>query len=163
MNRSLEETRARVERSLRRRYWAERRFRAYGLLAVLMGIMFVFVLFGSIVSKGYTAFRQAYLTLEVHYDPAVLYPDGVPSAEALAGANYSVLIRNSLRELFPDVTGRAELRQLSQLVSTSATHQLQQHLMAHPELVGQRESRRRRSAGRGRRRAPGSSPSAPPC
>ena len=59
MNRSLEETRARVERSLRRRYWAERRFRAYGLLAVLMGIMFVFVLFGSIVSKGYTAFRQA--------------------------------------------------------------------------------------------------------
>src|SRR5512147_1932971 len=99
MSRSPAETRARVERSLRRRYWAERRFRAYGLIAVLLGISFVFVLFGSIVSKGYTAFRQAYLTLEVHYDPAVLYPDGVASPEALAGANYNTLVRNALREL----------------------------------------------------------------
>ncbi|HMA11099.1 MAG TPA: phosphate ABC transporter permease PstA, partial [Steroidobacteraceae bacterium] len=139
MSRSLAETRARVERSLRRRYWAERRFRAYGLLAVLLGISFVFLLFGSIVSKGYTAFRQAYLTLEIHYDPAVIYPEGSADPAALAGANYNTLIRNSLRELFPDVTGRAELRQLSQLVSNSAAHQLQQRLMAHPELVGQRE------------------------
>ena len=142
MNRSLTETRVRVERSLRRRYWAERRFRAYGLLAVLLGISFVFVLFGSIFSKGYTAFRQAYLTLEIHYDPAVLYPDGTADPAALAGANYSTLVRNSLREIFPEVTGRAELRLLSQLVSSSATHELQQHLTAHPELVGQREKRR---------------------
>src|SRR5512139_350701 len=139
MSRSLAETRARVERSLRRRYWAERRFRAYGLLAVLLGISFVFLLFGSIVSKGYTAFRQAYLTLEIHYDPAVIYPEGSADPAALAGANYNTLIRNSLRELFPEVTGRAELRQLSQLVSNSAAHQLQQRLMAHPGLVGQRE------------------------
>ncbi|MFO1504772.1 MAG: phosphate ABC transporter permease PstA [Steroidobacteraceae bacterium] len=142
MSRSPAETRALVERSLRRRYWAERRFRAYGLLAVLVGISFVFVLFGSIVSKGYTAFRQAYLTLEIHYDPAVLRPEGVTGPEALAGANYNTLVRNALRELFPEVTGRAELRQLSQLVSNSAAHQLQQHLMAHPELVGQREKQR---------------------
>jgi phosphate transport system permease protein len=142
MNRSLADTRARVERSLRRRYWSEWRFRAYGLAAVLLGISFVFVLFGSIVSKGYTAFRQAYLTLEIHYDPAVLYPDGVTGAEALAGANYNTLVRNALREINPQVSDRSELRQLAQLVSNSAAHQLQQHLTAHPELVGQREKRR---------------------
>jgi phosphate transport system permease protein len=142
MNRSLADTRARVERSLRRRYWAERRFRAYGLAAVLVGISFVFVLFGSIFSKGYTAFRQAYLTLEIHYDPAVLYPEGTPDPAALAGANYNTLVRNALREVFPDVTARSELRQLSQLVSNSAAHELQQRLMAHPELVGRSEQRR---------------------
>jgi phosphate transport system permease protein len=142
MSRSPAETRARVERSLRRRYWAERRFRAYGLLAVLLGISFVFVLFGSIVSKGYMAFRQAYVTLDVHYDPAVLYPEGTVDPAALAGANFNTLVRNALREVFPDVTGRADLRQLSQLVSNSAAHELQQHLVAHPELVGKREKRR---------------------
>jgi len=142
MNRSPAETRARVERSLRRRYWAERRFRAYGLLAVLLGISFVFILFGSIVSKGYMAFRQAYVTLDVHYDPAVLYPEGTADPAALAGANYNTLVRNALREIFPDVTARADLRQLSQLVSNSAAHELQQHLVAHPELVGRREKHR---------------------
>jgi phosphate transport system permease protein len=142
MNRSPAETRARVERSLRRRYWAERRFQAYGLLAVLLGISFVFILFGSIVSKGYTAFRQAYVTLEVFYDPAVLYPDGTADSAALAGANYNTLVRNSLREIFPDVTARADLRQLSQLVSGSAAHELQHRLVARPDLVGTREKRR---------------------
>jgi len=142
MNRSPAETRARVERSLRRRYWAEYRFRAYGLLAVLLGISFVFLLFGSIFSKGYAAFRQAYVTLEIHYDPAVVYPEGTADPAALAGANYNTLVRNALSEIFPDVTARADLRQLSQLVSNSAAHQLQQRLVAHPELVGQREKRR---------------------
>jgi phosphate transport system permease protein len=142
MNRSPAETRARVERSLRRRYWAERRFRAFGLLAVLLGISFVFILFGSIVSKGYTAFRQAYVTLDVYYDPAVLYPEGGADPAALAGANYNTLVRNALREVFPEVTARADLRQLSKLVSNSAAHQLQQHLVANPGLVGKREKRR---------------------
>ena len=65
MSRTPAETRARVAQSLRRRYWAERRFRAYGLLAVLLGIVFVFFLFGTIVSRGYTAFEQAYLTIYI--------------------------------------------------------------------------------------------------
>jgi phosphate transport system permease protein len=140
MSKTHAETRALVEKSLRRRYWAERRFRAYGLGAVMVGILFVFFLFGTIFSKGYTAFRQAELTLEVFYDPAVIDPDGTRSPEVLAAANYDVLVRNSLRALFPDVQERSEVRQLSALVSSSATHELQRRVEADPRLIGKRET-----------------------
>ncbi|HXC60646.1 MAG TPA: phosphate ABC transporter permease PstA [Steroidobacteraceae bacterium] len=142
MSKSVTETRALVEKTLRRRYWAERRFRAYGLVAVLLGILFVFFLFGSIISRGYTAFEQANLTLDIFYDPAVIDPDGQRSPDALASANYNTLVRNALRELFPDVQERADLRALSQMVSTSAAHELQARVRAHPELIGHHEKRR---------------------
>jgi phosphate transport system permease protein len=142
MSKTAAQTRALVEKSLRRRYWAERRFRAYGLSAVLLGIVFVFFLFGTIVSRGYSAFQQAYLTLDIHYDPAIIDPDGQRAPEALAGANYNTLVRNALRELFPDVQERADLRALSMLVSTSAAHELQARVQAHPELIGHHEKRR---------------------
>jgi phosphate transport system permease protein len=139
MSKTHAETRALVEKSLRRRYWAERRFRAYGLAAVMVGILFVFFLFGTIFSKGYTAFRQAELTLKVFYDPAVIDPEGTRSPEVLAAANYDLLVRNALREMFPEVQDRGEIRQLAALVSSSATHELQRRVEANPRLIGMRE------------------------
>jgi phosphate transport system permease protein len=139
MSKTHAETRALVEKSLRRRYWAERRFRAYGLAAVMVGIVFVFFLFGTIFSKGYTAFRQAELQLTVFYDPAVIDPDGTRDPAVIAGANYDVLVRNALRELFPEVQERSEIRQLASLVSSSATHELQRRVEANPRLIGTRE------------------------
>jgi phosphate transport system permease protein len=142
MSKSTAETRALVEKGLRRRYWAERRFRAYGLVAVLLGILFVFFLFATIVARGYTAFRQANLTLEIHYDPAVLDPDNTRDPAVIAGANYNTLVRNALRKLFTEVQERAELRQLSQLVSSSAANQIQARLAEHPALLGRVEKLR---------------------
>jgi phosphate transport system permease protein len=139
MNRTAAETRALVEKSLRRRYWAERRFRAYGLGAVLVGILCVFLLFGSILSKGFSAFRQAEVDLLIQYDPAVIDPEGTRDPAALAGANYNTLVRNALRTLFPDVQERGEVRQLASLVSSSAAHELQRRVEANPRLVGTSE------------------------
>jgi phosphate transport system permease protein len=141
MSKTIAETRALVEKSLRGRYRAERRFRAYGLVAVLLGVAFVFFLFASIFSKGYTAFRQTELTLPIFYDPAVIDPDGGRNAEALAGANYMALVRKSLRDLFPDVQERAQLKDLYNLVSSSAAHDLQSRVTAEPSLIGKTETR----------------------
>ena len=55
------ETQAIVERSLRRRYWAERRFRAYGFAAVTAGMLFLVYLFFVIFSNGIGAFQQTQL------------------------------------------------------------------------------------------------------
>jgi phosphate transport system permease protein len=139
MSKSIAETRALVEKSLRRRYWAERRFRAYGLGAVLVGIVSVFFLFASIVSRGYPAFQQAQLTLNVHYDAAVIDPDGQRNPETLAMANYNTLVRDALRELFPEVQSRGELRAMAGLVSSSAAYELQRRVLADPRLIGTRE------------------------
>jgi phosphate transport system permease protein len=140
MSKSTVATRALVQKSLRRRYWAEQRFRAYGLLAVALGVVSVVVLFGTILARGSSAFQQARLNLDVFYDPAVIDPEGARNQEALASANYAALVRASLGELFPDVQGRTETRALYRLVSNSAAHELQRRVEADPALIGQRET-----------------------
>ena len=142
MSKSVAETRALVEKSLRRRQWAERRFRAYGLGAVLLGLLFVVVLFTSVFSQGWSAFRQTNLTLEVFYDPAVIDPEGTADADTLAVADYPALVRAALKQRFPDVEGRTATRQLSDLVSSSAANVLQARLTADHSLMGKHETLR---------------------
>jgi phosphate transport system permease protein len=136
MSKSAAQTRAQVEKSLRRRRRAEWRFQAYGIAAVSIGVLFVIVLFASIIAKGAPAFRQAYVTLDVFIDPAVLYPDGTVDTELLATADYAALVRGSLKQRFPDVDGRAAVRQLTEMVSGSAVQDLQALVQADPKRVG---------------------------
>ncbi len=142
MNRSVAETRERVEKSLKRRRWAELRFKTYGLCAVLLGLSFVVLLFGSLIAQGWSAFRQAYVVIEVHYDPAVLNPEGTATADDLAVADYAALVRTSLKTRFPDVEGRAATKQLAALVSNSAAQTMQKRLAEDPKRMGQRETLR---------------------
>jgi phosphate transport system permease protein len=139
MNRTVAETRMRVERSLRRRYWAERRFRAYGLCAVLLGVAFVILMFSTLIAQGWSAFEQTYITLDVSYDPDVIDPAGTRLPEDLAVADYPTVIRNSLRARFPGVEGREATRELFGLVSHSAAHYLQARVESKPGLIGQHE------------------------
>jgi phosphate transport system permease protein len=136
---TAQETRDRVARSLRRRYWAERRFRAYGLLAVLFGIAFVVFLFATVIGKGASVFRQSYVQLEVLYDPAVIDPAGTKRPADLMAADYQALIRAALKERFPGVEGRKETRELTRLVSSGAAFDLRARVTSDPMMIGQRE------------------------
>jgi phosphate transport system permease protein len=138
-SRTAAETRALVEKSLRGRYWAERRFRIYGLGSVLIGVAFVLFLFGTLINQGYSAFRQARITLDIFYDPAIIDPEGTRAAETLASANYNSLVRAALREQFPAVEGRERMRALGNLTSNSAAYELQHRVEANPGLIGQRQ------------------------
>jgi phosphate transport system permease protein len=135
------ETQERVAKSLRRRYWAERRFRFYGLAAVLLGIVFVVFLFGTIFFKGASSFRQSYVKVDVFYDPAILAPNGgMPSAQDLANADYQAIVRAGLRARFPQVESRKDVRDLTRLVSGGAAFDLRNRVMNTANLVGQRET-----------------------
>ncbi len=134
--RTPQETQAIVERGLRRRYWAERRFRAYGLTAIVAALAFLVYLFFVIFSNGLGAFRQTEVLLDVYYDPAVIDPAGTRRAEDLQAADYQALIRASLKKKFPDVEGRAATRELTRLVSGSAAFTLQRRVIANPKLIG---------------------------
>jgi phosphate transport system permease protein len=138
--RSAAETQALVERGLRRRYRAEARFRWYGILAVLAGVSFVFFLFGTIFSQGASVFRQAYLKIDVLYDAELIDPAGTRNRDELVVADYQALVRASLRERFPEVEGRANLRQLYALASSAASMELQRSVVADPALIGQRQT-----------------------
>ncbi len=119
------------------RYRAERRFRAACLAAVVVALAFLTLLFSSIVGKGHGAFRQTHLGLDVHFDPEVLDPAGTRAPSVLAEANYNLLVRAALKELFPAVTARSETRQLYALVSTGAAFELQDMVTREPSIVGE--------------------------
>jgi hypothetical protein len=103
-----------VQQGLAKRYRAERRFRFYGLAAVGLGLLSLLLLFVSIIGNGYMAFWQTQVKLDVFVDPAVLNQGNLSSAD------YAKLIKQSLQDLFPDVKGRRDKRDLYGLVSSGA-------------------------------------------
>jgi phosphate transport system permease protein len=119
-----------VNQSLSKRYKAERRFRRYGFSAIILSLCFLAVLFVSIISNGYTAFQQTSVRLDIFFDPEVL------NQEALATANYSGIVKTSLRTMFPDVKSRGDKRLLYSLVSSGASYQLRDMVLAEPKLIG---------------------------
>ena len=129
-----------VALGLKRRYRAELRFRSYGIAAVALGLLFVAFLFYSIISKGYTAFEQTFVRLDVSYPADKIDPDGKRAPADLAAANYEALARSALRERFPEVTERSDLRKLYGLLSNSAETVLRDRMLADPSLIGGRES-----------------------
>jgi phosphate transport system permease protein len=133
-------TRRLVEKGLRRRYRAERRFRAYGIAAVALGLGFVAFLFSSIISTGWTVFQQSYLKLEIDYAQDVLDPDRSRDPEVIGAADFNALIKAAMRQQFPDVEGRSELRTLYQLASEGGQFDLRQRVLDDPGLVGSKES-----------------------
>ncbi|MFZ0788063.1 MAG: phosphate ABC transporter permease PstA [Chromatiaceae bacterium] len=125
-----------VNASLKRRYGQERRFRFLGAAAVTLGLLFVAILFADIVGKGYTAFTQTFVHVPIHFDASTLDPAGERDPQTLANADYTGLVKASLRKLFPEVTDRRKLRELYALVSVGAGQQLQRMVLKHPSLIG---------------------------
>ena len=125
-----------VNAGLKRRRAAERRFRWYGLIAISLGLAFVVLMFANIIGKGYPAFWQTYIQVPIKFDAAVLDPDGKRDPQTLANADYAALVRTGMRQLFPSVQGRLELRALYGLVSSDAAYELQRRVLQTPALIG---------------------------
>ena len=125
-----------VQARLRRRYAAERRFKAIGLLGVLTALGLLALLLATVVARGYTAFVQTNIRLDVHFDEATIDPDGTRSPEELSRANYAQLIRVALAEVFPTVEGRREVRALRGLISSGAPLQLRDMVLDDPKIIG---------------------------
>ncbi len=123
-------------KNLTKRKRAERRFRLTGLLAIITALTLLAILLFSIVSKGYTAFVQTFVTLDITFAESVIDPNGTRDPVELRTANYTKLVQNSLREKFPDVTGRRDLRRLFSLVSGDADIKLREMVENDPELIG---------------------------
>jgi phosphate transport system permease protein len=119
-----------VTRGLRRRYRAERRFRLYGLAAIALSLLVVGLLIGSIAAKGYSAFWQHEALLTVFFDPDVL------KQSTLVNADYAALIRDALRNRFPEAESRQERRELTALISSGAQYRLRDLVLRDPALVG---------------------------
>jgi len=126
---------------VRRRQLYERLFRGSGAAAISVGLLFVVALFFSIISKGYTAFAQTQVKLDLEFAPAALgLGSSSPSAKELGEADYSAVIREALLREFPEVTERKERRELAALVSSGAPYELRELALSDPSLIGSKRS-----------------------
>ena len=123
-------TTVQILHNLSKRHARERRFRLAGLCAIVLTLLFLAALLTAIVQKGWTAFLQTHIRLDVYFDPAEL------DVRNLANANYTALVRDALRQRFPTVTTRGDRLQLSRLISSGAAITLQRMVQANTELIG---------------------------
>jgi phosphate transport system permease protein len=129
-----------IQRSLVKRYRAERRFRFYGAMAIAFGLMCVVLLFTDIISKGYRAFQQTYIQLEVTYDASVLGITDLNDPQQLALADFHGIVKSGLKNRFSDVTGRKAKRELYGLISNGAGYNLRDRLAANHQLLNKTET-----------------------
>ena len=133
---------ARPERrdiGLGRRYAAERRFRLYGMAAVAFGLLFLFLLLFSVVSKGYTAFQQTMITIPVEFSAEIIDKNNerATNPQKLVSANYPVVARNALaRVLGVAEDDRAGLKAVNGMISDSVRVQLRNLVTANPSIIG---------------------------
>ena len=129
-----------IRNSLKRRSRSELRFRWYGRLAILVGLVAVLLLFVDIVGKGHGAFRTTHIQLEIDYDRDLLGINNLADKVELGMANWDALLKSSLRNQFPEVSSRRDKRKLYGLVSNGAGFDLKDRLLEKPILLDQRET-----------------------
>ena len=129
-----------VNAGMKKRHAAERRFRWYGRLAIAVGLLFLALLLTGIIGNGYSAFVQTFVRLDVTFDARLLDPEGKRNAGQLATADYGGLIKQTLREAFPEVSERRDRRALYALVSSGADFALRDLVISKPGVIGTTQS-----------------------
>jgi phosphate transport system permease protein len=129
-----------VRAGLSRRHAAEKRFQLYGMIAIFLAVLFLCTLLFSIVSKGYTAFLQTEIKLEIDISAEEIDPGGKRDPGDLSRADYQGPVRDALRKIFPHVEGRTQRRDLNALLSSGAGFELREKVLADPSLIGTQQT-----------------------
>lgn len=126
-------SRDKVEAGLSRRKRKETLFRASGVLATTIGVLFLGIFFSTLIAKGASAFVQTYLLLDVELTAELIAPGGELDLEY---ADFDGLVRTALRNNFPEISGRSERRELNRLLSVGAAFQVRDLVAGNLDLIG---------------------------
>jgi phosphate transport system permease protein len=129
----------RMQQTLGKRYAKEKRFQAFGIVSIVIGLSFLVMLLGSIFFAGWSTFYATEMRITVTYDQDALGVTDINDESQLAFANWGALVKNSLKDRFPDVSGRSDRRELYALISSVAEYDLKDRLEANPSLLGTTE------------------------
>lgn len=125
----------------KKRYAAEKRFRLYGVLAILSALGFLAFLFTSIIGNGWSAFLQTSIRLDIHFDEQVIDPSGARADMQLRTANYQRLAREALAaRLGIDADDRTAARDMNALLSRGVVVQLRDMVLDDAAIIGQTAS-----------------------
>ena len=121
------------DRAMKRRNAAEKRFRAYGLTAIGVGVLALVILLTSVLSNGLSAFRQTFISM-----PMTVTAEQIEEAEAslLKTSSYRRFIQSAFSEGLAERGVDVELEVAESLLSDDAPAQLRSYILSNPDLIG---------------------------
>ena len=126
--------------NLKSRLAKEKRFKAYGIISIITALTLLTILFVSIFSQGYTAFQETRIQLPVYFDQEILDPNKTSDWNDIKKANFNGLVKQSIRNLFPEVSGRSNKRKLYKIVSSSAEYQIRNIVNNDLSIIGSKQN-----------------------
>ncbi|WP_291374887.1 phosphate ABC transporter permease PstA [Acinetobacter sp. UBA6720] len=143
-----------ISNSLAKRHRKEKLFRFLGFSAVITGLLFVALLFGSILSKGLPAFWQSSMNLPVYFDPAIITTGAKPVLRAgespaqfeerfiawqteVGMVDWDALIVNAMIAKDPALASKRD--DLASIYTSSEAYRLRDMVMKDPTLIGKKE------------------------
>jgi len=120
-----------------KRYAAERRFKLYGIVSITLALGALGLLIGNVVLKGWPAFFQTHIVLQIELPREDLAPGRRIDDATLREANYVGYLRRALRAHFPEAKSRRDKRLLHRLLSSGAPFELQKLVQSDTGLIGQ--------------------------
>ena len=126
--------------NLKSRIAKEKRFKAYGIISIITALTLLTILFVSIFSQGYTAFQETRIQLPVYFDQEILDPNKTNDWNIIKKANFNGLVKQSIRDLFPEVSGRSNKRKLYKIVSSSAEYQIRNIVNNDLSIIGSKQN-----------------------
>jgi len=121
----------------KKRLRAEKRFRFYGIIALAFAILMLVGVVGTLTRHGYTGFLQTQIRLPVTFDAQLLGLDAGQDAATLPVSGFGRLAQQAIKPLFPEIVDPMQQRQLTALISGNNGVQIKNHLLVHPEILGQ--------------------------
>lgn len=121
---------------------AERRFRSYGLAAIVVALLALVWLLISIFSQGLPAFRQTFITMPVMLDAEILDKSGTrdqAELQKVTTVGYAkVLSQALLAELAARGINTADVddKQVADMISQESAATLRGMVLADPALIG---------------------------
>lgn len=131
-----------LDERTKKRNAAEARFKAYGIAAIAVGLLFLIALLTAIVSNGTRAFTQTFVTMDVTLDAQKLDPDGTGDPEVIAKTTtfgYGGIIDAALEQTLAarGITTEIAVGDLDQMLSSGAAAQIRRAVLDDTSLVGQ--------------------------
>jgi phosphate transport system permease protein len=126
----------------RKRNRAEKRFRAYGIAAISVGVIFLATLLYSILGNGLGAFSQTFIAVDITLPEETLDPQGnrdPADLRAVSTFGYAPLVQDALVAKVASLNIETEVADaaLAQLLSSGAAGQLRSAVLNDPDMIGQ--------------------------
>ncbi|CUH53660.1 phosphate ABC transporter permease PstA [Shimia marina] len=132
----------RLDARTKRRNAAESRFKFYGIVAILIGLLMLVTLLYTILSKGTGAFSQTFVTMQVELLESKLDKSGTRDLEKIKKVTtfgYAPLIKGAFEKsvLEHGIDTDLKTKDMAKILSKSAASQLRGYVIANPDKIGE--------------------------